>query len=51
MNAQSRVAGDRDALILEKLAADFAASGNKADQLLLNLVAADAFRFVEPTKP
>lgn len=51
MNAQSRAAGGRDATALEKLAADFAASGNKVDQLLLNLVASEAFRFVEPSKP
>jgi hypothetical protein len=51
MNAQSRVAGNRDAAILEKLVADFAASGNKADQLLTNLVSSEPFRFVEPTKP
>ena len=41
----------RDAAILDKLAADFAASGNKADQLITNLVSAEPFRFVEPTKP
>ncbi len=51
INAQSRLAGDRDATIMNKLAADFAASGNKADQLLMNLVSSEAFRFVEPTKP
>jgi hypothetical protein len=51
MNAQSRVAGARDAAILDKLAADFAASGNKAEQLITNLVSSDPFRFVEPTKP
>jgi len=51
MNAQSRLAGDRDATILDKLAADFASSGNKADQLITNLVSSEAFRFVEPTKP
>ncbi|MEA2700135.1 MAG: hypothetical protein QOI66_4406 [Myxococcales bacterium] len=51
MNAQNRLAGARDAAILDKLAADFAASGNKADQLITNLVSAEPFRFVEPTKP
>lgn len=51
MNAQGRQAGDRDAAILDKLASDFAASGYKADQLLLNLVGSEPFRFVEPTKP
>jgi Protein of unknown function (DUF1588)/Protein of unknown function (DUF1592)/Protein of unknown function (DUF1585) len=51
MNAQNRMAGDRDSIILDKLASDFAASGNKADQLLINLVTSEAFRFVEPTNP
>jgi hypothetical protein len=51
MNAQSRDAVERDATILDKLATDFAASGNKADQLLLSLVSSEPFRFVEPTKP
>jgi hypothetical protein len=51
MNAQNRLAGARDAAILDKLAADFAASGYKADQLITNLVSAEPFRFVEPTKP
>jgi hypothetical protein len=51
MNAQSRMAGERDAAILDKLAADFAASGNKADQLITNLVSSEPFRFVQPTKP
>jgi hypothetical protein len=51
MNAQSRAAVERDATILDKLATDFAASGNKADQLLLSLVSSEPFRFVEPTKP
>ncbi|MEA2697455.1 MAG: hypothetical protein QOI66_1726 [Myxococcales bacterium] len=51
MNAQSREAGERDAAILDKLATDFAASGNKADQLLIGLVSSEPFRFVEPTQP
>ncbi|HEY2901640.1 MAG TPA: DUF1592 domain-containing protein [Polyangia bacterium] len=51
MNAQSRDAVERDAAILDKLATDFAAGGNKADQLLLSLVSSEPFRFVEPTKP
>jgi hypothetical protein len=51
MNAQSRDAVERDATILDKLATDFAAGGNKADQLLLSLVSSEPFRFVEPTKP
>ena len=51
MHAQSRDAVDRDATILDKLATDFAASGNKADQLLLSLVSSEPFRFVEPTQP
>jgi hypothetical protein len=51
MNAQSRAAVQADAAILDTLASGFAASGNKADQLLLSLVSTDAFRFVEPNKP
>ena len=51
MNAQSREAVQADAAILDTLASGFAASGNKADQLLLSLVSSDAFRFVEPNKP
>ena len=51
MNAQSRDAVQADAAILNKLASDFAASGNKADQLLLNLVSSDPFRFVEASQP
>ena len=51
MNAQSRDAVQADAAILDKLASDFAASGNKADQLLLNLVSSDPFRFVEASQP
>jgi len=51
MNAQSRDAGQADAAILDTLASGFAASGNKADQLLLSLVSSDPFRFVEPNKP
>jgi hypothetical protein len=51
MNAQSREAAQADATILDALASGFAASGNKADQLLLSLVSSDPFRFVEPNKP
>jgi hypothetical protein len=51
MNAQSRDAVQADAAILDKLASDFAAGGNKADQLLLNLVSSEPFRFVEPSQP
>jgi len=51
MNAQSRDAVQADAAILDKLATDFAASGNKADQLLLNLVSSEPFRFVEASQP
>ncbi len=51
MNAQSRQAVQADAAILDTLASGFAASGNKADQLMLSLVSSDAFRFVEPNKP
>jgi len=41
----------RDALVLDALATRFAAGGNRFDQLLLDLVASDGFRFVEPTAP
>ncbi len=49
-NAQGRAPGERDTAVLNKLAADFAASGHHADELLLDLMASEAFRFVEPGK-
>ena len=41
----------RDAQVLDALATRFAAGGNRFDQLLLDVVASDGFRFVEPTAP
>jgi len=37
--------------MLNKLATSFAAGGNHFDQLILDLVASEGFRFVEPTAP
>jgi hypothetical protein len=48
--AQGRPAIDRDGAALDGLAASFATSQNRVDQLLLSLVESEAFRFVEPTK-
>jgi hypothetical protein len=50
-NALGRAPGERDGPVLNKLAASFAAGGNHLDQLLLELVASEGFRFVEPTAP
>jgi len=47
-NALGRVALDLDGAALSALAAKFAASGNHADELLLDVIASDSFRFVEP---
>jgi hypothetical protein len=49
--ALGRAPVERDALVLDALATRFAAGGNRFDQLLLDLVASDGFRFVEPTAP
>ncbi len=49
--ALGRVPVERDALVLDALATRFAESGNRFDQLLLDVVASDGFRFVEPTAP
>ena len=50
MNALGRVAIDVDGPALNALAKQFGESGNRVDQLLLNLVNSEAFRFVEPVK-
>ncbi len=39
-----------DSVALDRLAERFAAAGNKVDQLLVDLVTSDSFRFVEPPK-
>jgi hypothetical protein len=49
--ALGRAPVERDAVVLNKLAAGFAAGGNRLDQLLSDLVTSDGFRFVEPTAP
>jgi hypothetical protein len=49
--ALGRAPVERDALVLDALATHFAAGGNRFDQLLLDVVASDGFRFVEPTAP
>jgi hypothetical protein len=48
-NALGRAPGERDGPVLNKLAAGFAAGGNHLDQLMLDLVASEGFRLVEPT--
>jgi hypothetical protein len=48
---QGRAINDKDAPSLDTLATSFASGGNHVDQLLLQLVTSDSFRFVEPAKP
>jgi hypothetical protein len=50
-HALGRSPGGRDGAVLNKLASGFAAGGNHFDQLMLDLVASEGFRFVEPTSP
>ncbi|HXI58600.1 MAG TPA: DUF1592 domain-containing protein [Polyangia bacterium] len=50
-NALGRAPGERDGTVLTKLASSFATGGNHFDQLLLDLVASEGFRFVEPSAP
>jgi hypothetical protein len=50
-HALGRTPGEHDAAVLNKLAASFAAAGNRFDQLMLELVASEGFRFVEPFSP
>src|SRR5580658_3305474 len=49
-NAQGRAPTDWDTAALNALTAQFTASGNRADKLLVNLVSSDAFRFVQPSQ-
>jgi hypothetical protein len=49
-HAQGRSTLDVDSTALAGLTTQFGASGNRADQLLVELVSSEAFRFVEPTK-
>lgn len=46
--AQGRKLSGHDAPALDALAAAFAKNGNRVDQLMLDLVTSDAFRFVTP---
>jgi hypothetical protein len=50
INALGRAAIDVDGPALNALAKQFASSKNRVDQLLVNLVSSEAFRFVEPIK-
>jgi hypothetical protein len=47
-NALGRTAIQMDGAALDRLAGSFASGGNKVDELLVNLVTSDSFRFVEP---
>jgi Protein of unknown function (DUF1592)/Protein of unknown function (DUF1588)/Protein of unknown function (DUF1595)/Protein of unknown function (DUF1585)/Protein of unknown function (DUF1587) len=49
-NALGRIALDLDADALGTLAKQFATSGNHADELLLDVITSDSFRFVAPSK-
>jgi len=49
-NAQGRAPTDWDTAALNALTAQFIASGNRADKLLVSLVSSDAFRFVQPSQ-
>lgn len=48
--AQGRKAIELDRPAIDALTADFSASQNHLDQLIVSLVASDSFRFVEPSK-
>ena len=48
---QGRDINDKDASALDTLATHFASGGNHVNELLLELVSSDSFRFVEPVKP
>ncbi len=50
-NAQGRASTDWDTAALNALTAQFTASGNRADKLLINVAGSDAFRFVQPSQP
>jgi len=49
-NALGRLAIDLDATAVANLAKQFATGGNHADQLLLDVISSDSFRFVLPSK-
>ena len=49
-NSLGRAALDLDSAAIAALAKQFAASQNHADQLLVDMVSSDAFRFVAPSK-
>jgi hypothetical protein len=49
--SQGRALNTADAPALDALATRFASAGNHVDQLLVDLVASDAFRFVQPGAP
>jgi hypothetical protein len=49
-NALGRTLGEADGPVLEALAGRFAAENNRVDQLFVDLVSSDAFRFVQPNK-
>jgi hypothetical protein len=48
---QARMPLEVDAPVLANLATHFGASGHRADQLLLDIVSSDAYRFVEVATP
>jgi hypothetical protein len=48
-NALGRIALDLDGAALSALADSFAKSGNHADELLLDVITSDSFRFVAPS--
>lgn len=48
--AEGRTLNGHDAPALDALAATFAASGNRVDRLMVEVVSSDAFRFVTPDK-
>jgi hypothetical protein len=49
-NALGRPAINLDAAAIDALAKQFASNQNQADQLLLNVVSSESFRFVQPSK-
>jgi len=49
-NALGRTLGSADGAVLDALSSRFAASGHRVDQLLVDLVSSEAFRFVQPNR-
>jgi len=49
-NSLGRIALDLDGAALSALATQFAQSGNHADELLMDVITSDSFRFVVPSK-